>query len=139
MSNSNSIIIHLRFSESFRFNLRGKTGHERVTIQDDTGERKVKLKTTPIELSTRNKQLTIKFENDDGTRNDVFFQTKEDVDISLLSHFRYWKCGSKDQDIRCSQVVDGVFAWGGSYRLSFIGMIVSEPTLRRDNIINSNE
>ena len=93
-----------------------------MVIQDDQGERKIDLKATPIELSTGNKMITIKFDNDNGTRNEVFFETKEKVDISLLHQFRYWKCGAKDENIRCSQVRSGSFAWQGSYEISFDGM-----------------
>ena len=93
-----------------------------MVIQDDQGERKIDLKATPIELSTGNKMITIKFDNDNGTRIEAFFETKENVDISLLRQFRYWKCGAKDENIRCSQVRSGSFAWQGSYEISFDGV-----------------
>ena len=63
--------------------------------------------------------MTIEFENDDGTTNDVLFETMEDVDISFPSQFGYWKCGTKVENDRCSQVRDGIFAWKGSYQISF--------------------
>ena len=71
------------------------------------------------EFSTYDRMMTIEFENDDGTTNDVLFETMEDVDISFPSQFGYWKCGTKVENDRCSQVRDGIFAWKGSYQISF--------------------
>ena len=107
-------------SEPFRFKLRGKAGIERVVIQDDTGKRRVYLTTESKEFSTKDRMMTIEFENDDGTSNDVLFETTEDVDISLPSHFGYWNCGTNMENDRCSQVRDGIFAWKGSYQISFV-------------------
>ena len=104
------------------FKLRGRAGVERVAIKDDAGENEEGLITAWKEFASYSRKINIKFKNDAGTRRDVFFDTLEKVNISLPSKFRRWKCGSDDEDIKCSLVRGGNFAWKGSYEIVFNGM-----------------
>ena len=104
--------------------LRGLSGREEVILQDATVSTRINLKTIPQEFTVASRKITINFVNDDLDRNDVFFVTNEEAEISLPSEFVKWKCGSNNENHRCDSVRDGLFKWGGTYEILFVGKSV---------------
>ena len=94
----------------------------KVAIQDGADLKTVELEQGGKEFSSAYKKITVKFENDAGSDRDVYFESKEKAQISLPEKWKSWKCGSNEENIRCSMVRNGKFAWEGTYEIDFSGM-----------------
>ena len=115
------IMIYLEF----KYSLRGVTGDEKITVTVGDKETPVPIATEATEYEVQGSKIIIKFNNDNGVR-DVHFKSQSHFAIigPSVETWKSWKCGLADENIRCSNVRDGLLAWNGEYILEFGGMVL---------------
>ena len=108
------------------FELRGRSGRERVTIYKESNEALID-KTTLTKnwmqfsfTSVENIRIHFDYESSRGKDDDVFFRDAKDFVIEFQD--RKWNekhaCGSHNESYRCSDVRNGSLFWGGTYLVS---------------------
>jgi len=121
------VTVHV-LPHEFGYTLRGSTGEEEVRINDGT-ERLVTMTKEETKFKSPSRVVLVEFTNDArtaaGDRN-VYLASDFHHNIvaysgQVLRNWATWKCGSTNEDTACNVLRRGVFAWQGTYKVTFSG------------------
>jgi len=106
-------------TQQYTFQLRGNRA-EVVKIIDGGETQTVELSTNWVAYTASSNFITIEF-TDEGSSNDVYFQSQYAHTIRSDSKWPGWYCDVKlgTEDSGCDYVRNGIFAWQTSYQIEF--------------------